>query len=85
MNVLRALPRLRFAETRPNLALNLGPNANVEATMIQMVGAVCATSCRHCSKGFGKFVECVAVAGHAGGSCGNCHYNNEGIRCTLRK
>ncbi|KAI9652876.1 MAG: hypothetical protein M1829_001365 [Trizodia sp. TS-e1964] len=63
MNVLRALPRLRNAETRPNQALNLRPNANVKAVMIQMVGTVAKTLCHHCSKRFGKFVECVAVAG----------------------
>ncbi|KAI9652008.1 MAG: hypothetical protein M1829_001983 [Trizodia sp. TS-e1964] len=84
MNVLSALPPVRNAKLRPNLALNVGPKPNVEAIMMQMVGAVAATPCRHCAKGNGKFVECVAVAGQAEGSCGNCHYNNEGVRCSLR-
>ncbi|KAI9651626.1 MAG: hypothetical protein M1829_002584 [Trizodia sp. TS-e1964] len=84
MLTLTALPRLCNPETRSSSSLNLFPIANVEAVLLQMVGAVRDRPCTHWRRGFGKFVLCVAVPGLVGGSCGNCHWNNEGLRCSLR-
>jgi Protein of unknown function (DUF3716) len=57
----------------------------MEAYLGQLTGPENANACSHCRKGAGIWVLCVSVEGFFGGSCSNCHYNNEGVRCSLRK
>ncbi|KAI9673078.1 MAG: GMP synthase (glutamine-hydrolyzing) [Trizodia sp. TS-e1964] len=62
-----ALPRLRNGEKRTNQGLNLVPNSNLEAVMIQMVGAINQEPCGHYARKCGKFVACISVSGLFGG------------------
>jgi hypothetical protein len=41
-------------------------------------------ACRDCKTGRGPFVKCVVLRGYLKGSCSNCHYSAEGVRCSLR-
>ena len=59
--------------------------SNLEAYMGQLCGEVVEDECKHCVKEGGPWTECVVVDGLFGGSCCNCHYNNSGNRCSLRK
>lgn len=82
---LAALPLVRNPELRPNRVLRLSCNANVESNLAQFTGQVNNPECSHCSRKNGVFSSCVSVTGQLNGSCANCHYNNEGIRCSLRE
>ncbi|KAI9654007.1 MAG: hypothetical protein M1829_001102 [Trizodia sp. TS-e1964] len=84
MRVLTAWTRLRNPEQRSAEGLNLGPNANLEAVLLQIVGIKNEPGCRHCRRGNGKFVLCCSVPSVVEGSCGNCHWGNEGSCCSLR-
>lgn len=79
------LPRLREPETRPGRQVRLHRDANVEAILAQFAGQVNDPECAHCVQGSGVWASCVSVPGCLVGSCANCHYNNEGSRCSLRK
>jgi hypothetical protein len=56
--------------------------ANIEAYLGQIVSTINSPPCKHCKNGSGVWVLCVSVPGFFSGSCSNCHYNNEGIRCS---
>jgi hypothetical protein len=85
MGSLHVLPALRDALLRDNRLLSLSRTSNIEANLAQRVGAINPTSCVPCTRHLGPFQLCVSVADHLSGSCANCHYNNEGTRCSLRK
>ncbi len=85
IRALAALPAARTISPRdPQKALNLDRPSNREAYLGQCCGVVSATSCTHCSRSLGPWTECVVVAGLFGGSCANCHFGSEGVRCSLR-
>ena len=86
--VLAAAPATRVPVLRPSTgtprALNLVRPSNREAYLAQATGVVSAAPCGHCARGVGPWTECVVVAQLFGGSCANCHYGGEGVRCSLR-
>ena len=54
----------------------------VNALLIQSRGVVQARPCSECSRrGLSPFPECAMVAGHFGGSCGNCKWRDHAARC----
>src|SRR5277367_2748438 len=85
MTALAALPAARNPTTRPGRNTRLTRDANIEANLAQITGQVNLPECRHCAQQNGVFVLCVSVVGQLSGSCANCHYNNEGWRCSLRE
>jgi hypothetical protein len=85
MTALAALPAARNPTTRPGRNTRLTRDANIEANLAQITGQVNLPESRHCARRNGVFVLCVSVVGQLSGSCANCHYNNEGWRCSLRE
>ena len=85
MTALAALPPARNPTTRPGRNTRLNRDANIEANLAQITGQVNVPECTHCARKYGVFALCVSAAGHLSGSCANCHYNNEGVRCSLRE
>ncbi|KAL2760240.1 hypothetical protein ACRALDRAFT_1067162 [Sodiomyces alcalophilus JCM 7366] len=64
--------------------LNLSRPSNREAVMMTIVGTAAPTECKSCTKKDGPFDGCFVVPGVARGSCNNCHWNSEGIKCSFR-
>ena len=85
MTALAALAPARNPTTRPGRNIRLNRDANIEANLAQIIGQVNIPECAHCARRNGVFVLCVSAAGQLSGSCANCHYNNEGVRCSLRE
>ncbi len=85
MTALAALPPARNPVTRPGRTVRLTRDANIEANLAQITGQVNDPACSHCARNFGVFAACVSSAGQLNESCANCHYNNEGVRCSLRE
>lgn len=86
MTALAPLPPARNSCERTGRTPKIAARAaNMEAFLGQIVGVVNGTQCKHCKNGSGVWVLCVSVEGYFHGSCANCHYNNEGVRCSLRK
>jgi len=85
MTALAALPPARNPTTRPGRNARLNRDANIEANLAQITGQVNVLECAHCARKNGVFALCVSAAGQLSGSCANCHYNNEGVRCSLRE
>jgi hypothetical protein len=83
MTALAALPPARNPTTRPGRNTCLNRDANIEANLAQIMGQVNVPECTHCARRNGVFALCVSALGHLSGSCANCHYNNEGVRCSL--
>jgi hypothetical protein len=85
MTALADMPLVRNAPIRQGRTLNLARSSNMEAYLGQLTGQENATPCMHCGqKSAGIWTRCVSVEGFFLGSCANCHYNNEGVRCSLR-
>src|SRR5205814_1537750 len=82
---LAALPPLRAANLRRPRVLDLRRPSNREAYLGQCVGVASAAPCSHCARGYGPWDTCIVVTGQLLGSCANCHYGNEGKRCSLRR
>ena len=83
------LPVLRRVELRSGCSgLRMNRVINREAVAAQAVGQVETTSCCHCAKGMGRFVNCVRVKIDDEylllGSCAACHANGSGSRCSFR-
>jgi hypothetical protein len=85
MTALAARSVVRDPEVREGRNLNTGRPSNMEAYLGQLTGSENANPCSHCQKGAGIWVLCVSVGGFFNSSCSNCHYNNEGVRCSFRK
>ncbi|RHZ63994.1 DUF3716 domain-containing protein [Aspergillus thermomutatus] len=68
----------------PEESFNLGRFVNWEALQVQCIGAVTASPCEHCRRGYGPWAQCVMLQGYLRGSCANCHYNSDGARCSFR-
>lgn len=85
MTALAALPPARNPTTRPGRNARLNRDANIEANLAQITGQVNVPECAHCARRNGVFALCVSAPGQLSGSCANCHYNNEGVRCSLRE
>ena len=85
MTTLAALAPARNPTTRPGRNTRLNRDANIEANLAQITGQVNVPECAHCARRNGVFALCVSAAGQLSGSCANCHYNNEGVRCSLRE
>ena len=85
MTALAALPPARNPTTRPGRNARLNRDANIEANLAQITGQVNVPECAHCAWRNGVFALCVSAAGQLNGSCANCYYNNEGVRCSLRE
>jgi hypothetical protein len=85
MTALAAMPPARNPTTRPSRNARLNRDANIEANLAQITGQVNVLECAHCARKNGVFALCVSAPGHLSGSCANCHYNNEGVRCSLRE
>jgi hypothetical protein len=85
MTALAALPPARNPTTRPGRNARLNRDANIEANLAQITGQVNVPECTHCAQRNGVFALCVSASGQLSGSCANCHYNNEGVRCSLRE
>jgi hypothetical protein len=85
MTALAALPPARNPTTRPGRNVRLNRDANIEANLAQITGQVNVPECAHCARRNGVFALCVSAPDQLSGSCANCHYNNEGVRCSLRE
>jgi hypothetical protein len=85
MAALAALPPVRNPTTRPGRNTRLNWDANIEANLAQITGQVNILECAHYAWKNGVFALCVSAPGQLSGSCANCHYNNEGVRCSLRE
>ena len=87
MTELNALLLVRNPVLRAGHTLNIGRTSNLEAYLGQFIGEIHDDDdeCRHCTRGSGPWVGYVTVDTLLSGSCYNCHYNNEGPRCSLRK
>lgn len=82
---LNYMPNRTSAVLKPDGTQN---NISVEAHLVQERGEVFASRCNSCgNKGrpAGPWEECVALEGFLQGSCANCHVNNLGKRCSLRR
>jgi Protein of unknown function (DUF3716) len=78
---------LRGVELRPGRnKINLFQPQNCEAALAYSRGQIIhdVQACRDCKRGRGPFVKCVVLRGYLKGSCSNCHYSAEGVRCSLR-
>ncbi len=60
-------------------------SANIEAYLGQLISTINRTPCTHYRNSAGVWALCVLVGGFFFSSCANCHYNNEGVRCSLSK
>lgn len=60
-------------------------NDQVVAAMAYMVGTIAPTACHDCGLGRGPFAHCVVVSGLFGGACGNCLFEDNYERCSLRQ
>lgn len=85
------LPSVQNAVPRENRQTDLKRGSNMEAYLGQITGELQSQTCTHCAgtapstkKPCGPWKDCVVVSGYFGRSCANCHYNNEGIRCSFR-
>lgn len=56
--------------------------ANVEATLMQVVGTPPDRECLHCRRSNGIFHQCIRVRGVTT-HCANCHWNGKSTRCDL--
>lgn len=85
MTRLYAFPPVRASVVREGRTVNSTRPSNMEALLGQVVGQVNPTACTHCAGGAGVWTLCVSVNGFFAGSCANCHYGSEGVRCSLRQ
>lgn len=85
MAELVKLQSVRTPALRDGRVLNTNRSLNMEAYMGQLAGRLSNNECIHCTRGAGPWDLCVVAEGYFGGSCTNCHYNNKGARCSLRK
>src|SRR3981081_3979350 len=85
MTTLAALAPARNPTTRPGRNTRLNRDANIEANLAQITGQVNIPECAHYAQRNRVFALCVSAASHLSGSCANCHYNNEGVRCSLHE
>lgn len=76
-------PMVRNAVLRDGKEIGWGRATNVEAVLITMTGTVRNPPCKSCSDGSGPFTTCVTHDRFGKGSCGGCHYNSDGSRCTF--
>lgn len=57
----------------------------INALLIQSRGIVNYQACTECARrGLTPFPECISVAEHFGGCCGNCKWRDHGARCRRR-
>ncbi|KAL4868321.1 hypothetical protein BDV12DRAFT_103914 [Aspergillus spectabilis] len=87
MTALVALPVVREPGWRAGMTtINIGRNVNREAALAQITGVANTgtAACDHCQKSYGPFDGCVTSPGRFSGSCGNCHWNSSGARCSFR-
>lgn len=82
---LMAMPKLREPEDLSRRELNLLKTNNYAAYVATAVGTIRSPACKRCQEGKGQWKECVTVAGHLLGSCGNCFYGGNGHKCSFRK
>ena len=85
MTALAALPPARNPTTRPGRNTRLNRDANIEANLAQITGQVNVPECTYCARKYRVFALCVSAPGYLSRSCANCHYNNGGVRCSLRE
>jgi hypothetical protein len=85
MTALAGLPPARNPITRPGWNVRLNRDANIEANFAQITGQVNVPECAYCARNNGLFALCVSATSYLSGSCANCHYNNEGVCCSLRE
>ncbi len=86
MTALAAMSPVRNPRTREGRTPKIhSRSANMEAYIGQIVGNVNRPQCSHCTNGSGVWASCITVEGYFNGSCANCHYNNEGVRCSFSK
>jgi hypothetical protein len=87
MMALVALPAVREPGWRAGTTTaNIGRNVNRESALVQITGVanIGSAACDHCQKSYGPFDGCVTSPGRFSGSCGNCHWNSSGARCSFR-
>jgi hypothetical protein len=83
MVAFHAMRPLRNPQCREGRNTILTRSSNMEAHLAQAVGTINNPECSHCARGSGPWETCVSVNQHLSQSCANCHYNNEGRRCSL--
>lgn len=76
---------VRNPQAREGRTANLNRSSNLEAYLGQLTGTINTVPCSHCEKEAGPWVLCISVEGFFYGSCANCHYNNEGVRCSFSR
>ncbi|KAH8805639.1 hypothetical protein F5884DRAFT_755205 [Xylogone sp. PMI_703] len=84
IQALRALTPVRDATVRKGRTLYTGRKSNMEAYLAHLGGQVNSPACENCTRSRGLWHECVFAEGHLKGACTNCHYNNQGSRCSFR-
>lgn len=56
--------------------------SNIEEARMQIAGTLAPIPCENCSRGNGKWVQCVVVTGYRGVTCcANCRWGGQGSRC----
>ncbi|KAL2112707.1 hypothetical protein VUR80DRAFT_6734 [Thermomyces stellatus] len=79
---VRRLLKVRIRGDEP--VRNITRGQNVDAIYAYLTGEVAEQECTRCQAGVGPFQECVKHDGIGSGSCSNCHYNSEGVKCSFR-
>lgn len=84
MSELIAQPRVRGVFLRPGKVLKINRKPNQDAALGFTRGEKAEPACTSCKTGCGPFTECIVVPNMYKGSCTNCHYGSEGVRCSFR-
>lgn len=85
MRKLAGLPPRRTSTIRAGRTLMTARPVNLIAYLAYRVGEVNSEPCDNCAGGAALWPECVSVEGYFSGACTNCHYNSQGVHCSLRE
>lgn len=65
-------------------SVNFAVRQNLEAVFVQLNGKKAEAECDLCKKSLGPFVGCIQHPIIGDGSCANCLYQHQGVKCTHR-
>ncbi|KAK3489105.1 uncharacterized protein B0T23DRAFT_384680 [Neurospora hispaniola] len=85
LEILRKEPPVRNINLRKDIgSVNLAVGGNLEAVFVQLNGKQATAECDVCKKSLGPFVGCIQHPSVGDGSCANCLYRRQGVKCTHR-
>ncbi|KAL0468768.1 hypothetical protein QR685DRAFT_598485 [Neurospora intermedia] len=85
LEILRKEPPVRNINLRKDIgSVNLAVGGNLEAVFVQLNGKQATAECDVCNKSLGPFVGCIQHPNVGDGSCANCLYRRQGLKCTHR-